>query len=208
MRHSTSTLIAIVISFFVFLGMSLLVTSPKTQKSHSFDSINFSMIEEMKAPDVHSPTKPKEPPPQEKVSQPPAAPAINFATKTERPIAPLPTGKVASKNFDLENFNPQLPSAPGVRGTKDGDVMQVFAIEPRYPIKQLKNKVEGWVKVEFTVNELGKVSHIKIIDSQPKRVFNEEVRRALLKSKFEPAMVDGHAVSQTAVQTVEFKIED
>jgi protein TonB len=207
MRYSTSTLIAIVISFFTFLGMSLLVTSPKTLKSHAFDTINFSMVEDMKSPDVKTPTKPKEPPPQEKVTQPPAAPAIDVATKTDRPIVNLPTGKVITKDFDLENLTLQIPHSPGTGTSIDGDVIQVFPIQPRYPIKQLNNKVEGWVKVEFTVNEFGKVSNIKILDSQPKRVFNDEVKRALLKSKFEPAMVDGHAISQIAVQTVEFKIQ-
>jgi len=208
MRYSTSTLIAIVISFFTFLGMSLLVTSPNTQKKHSFEPVNFSMVEEMQAPDVNTPTKPKEPPPQEKVKQPPVAPAIDIATKTDRPIVPLPTGKVATSDFDLEHLSLLAPSTPGTGASKDGDVIQVFPIQPRYPIKQLNNKIEGWVKVEFTVNEFGKVSNIKVLDSQPKRVFNNEVKRALMKSKFEPAMIDGHAISQTAVQTVEFKIEN
>ena len=107
----------------------------------------------------------------------------------------------------MENLTLQIPHSPGTGTSIDGDVIQVFPIQPRYPIKQLNNKVEGWVKVEFTVNEFGKVSNIKILDSQPKRVFNDEVKRALLKSKFEPAMVDGHAISQIAVQTVEFKIQ-
>ena len=51
--------------------------------------------------------------------------------------------------------------------------------------------------MSFTINEVGGVEDIEVIDAEPKRVFDREARRALRKWKYKPKVVDGKAVKQT-----------
>jgi protein TonB len=62
------------------------------------------------------------------------------------------------------------------------------------------------VKVEFTVTPLGTVEDVKVLDSKPPRVFDRAAKRAILKWKFKPKVVDGKPVSRRAVQVIEFKL--
>ena len=106
------------------------------------------------------------------------------------------------------------PVLEGPVGTKPGEVTpsnsltEILPVQPKYPMIAMRDKIEGWVKVEFTVNEFGGVENIHILDSQPKRVFDQSIKQALLKSKFKPMKVDGQAISQQAVKTYEFKLDE
>jgi len=89
----------------------------------------------------------------------------------------------------------------------DGELIPLVKIAPRYPRKAAMNKKEGWVKVEFTVTELGTVADVKVVDAKPRRLFDRAAKKAILKWKFKPRIVDGKAVPRRAVQTIEFKLE-
>jgi protein TonB len=45
---------------------------------------------------------------------------------------------------------------------------------------------EGWVLLEFDITEVGTVDNVKVIESEPRRVFDSSARRALLKWKYKP----------------------
>ena len=67
-------------------------------------------------------------------------------------------------------------------------------------------KIEGWVKVEFTITETGSVVNPKVIESKPVRIFDREAIRAILKYKFKAKIVDGVAMTQVATQQIDFKL--
>ena len=90
----------------------------------------------------------------------------------------------------------------------DGELIALVKIAPRYPRKAAMAKKEGWVKVEFTVTELGTVRDAKVVDADPRRLFDRAAKQAILKWKFKPRIVDGKAVSRRAVQVIEFKLVD
>ncbi|MEN8718672.1 MAG: energy transducer TonB, partial [Oceanococcaceae bacterium] len=69
-----------------------------------------------------------------------------------------------------------------------------------------RDRIEGWVKLEFTINPDGTVSDPRVVEAQPRRVFDSEARRAILKWKFKPRVVDGKPVAHRATQTIEFKL--
>lgn len=201
--------VATILSLLTFLGMSLLIANPKYQKSTNIEMVDFSKIADVKQADV-KPDKPIEPPKHTKVKQPPAAPALDIAQNNVRPVIEATPNQRANKNFDLTQFKtPVIHNDNGTRkGTADSGLRQLLPIQPVYPPSALRNKIEGWVKVEFVVNEFGHVINAKVIDSKPKRIFNAATIKALSKSKFKPLVVNGKAMSQTAVQVIEFKIQD
>ncbi|MFB1000584.1 MAG: energy transducer TonB, partial [Colwellia sp.] len=71
-------------------------------------------------------------------------------------------------------------------------------VNPTYPMEAMRKGTEGWVKLAFDINKVGKVVNISVIDSQPKRIFDKAARHALRKWKYQAKSVDGEAVYQKA----------
>lgn len=76
----------------------------------------------------------------------------------------------------------------------------------RYPTAAMRARQEGWVLVSFTVDPDGKTSNVKVIESQPRRVFDRAAIDAVERYLFTPAMNGGTAVSSTKQQRIEFKL--
>ena len=91
---------------------------------------------------------------------------------------------------------------------RDGEATPIVRIDPKYPPQAARDGREGWVRLSFTINEVGGVDDIEVIEAEPKRVFDREARRALRKWKYKPKIVDGKAVKQTNMFVqLDFKLE-
>ena len=62
------------------------------------------------------------------------------------------------------------------------------------------------VKVAFTITKEGRVANPRVLSSNPVGVFDKAALRAIKKWKFNPKMVDGQAVEQTAAQEITFRL--
>jgi len=82
-------------------------------------------------------------------------------------------------------------------GPRDSTAVPIVRVPPNYPTKAASQGLEGWVSMRFSINELGKVFDVTVIESEPKRIFDREAKKALRKWKYKPQMVDGKAVVQT-----------
>ena len=80
------------------------------------------------------------------------------------------------------------------------------AVGARYPTQAMRARQQGWVVVAFTVDSDGGTSAVKVLDAQPRRVFDRAAMDAVERYKFTPAMKDGVAVSSTKQQRIEFKL--
>jgi protein TonB len=91
---------------------------------------------------------------------------------------------------------------------KNQPVMPLYRVEPRYPVRALQRKIEGYVKLSFTIDEQGKPTDIRVIEEQPPRIFSREAITALKRWKYSPRLVEGVAKSREG-QTVklEFRIQ-
>ena len=99
-------------------------------------------------------------------------------------------------------------SAPGSGFGRDGDATPIVRIEPKYPPQAARDGKEGWVKLSFTINEIGGVEDVNVIEAQPKRVFDKEAKRALRKWKYKPKVVDGKAQKQPGLTVqLDFKMD-
>jgi protein TonB len=151
-------------------------------------------------------TLPKKP----EIPQKPPQPQKPKITNTQPPTpmlamaAPKPTmNKLIGGPFAGTVGN--MSADTGLSG--DGEVMPLVRVAPRYPRKAAMRGIEGWVKVEFTILEDGTVSDAKVVDAQPRRIFNREAVRAVLRWKFKPQIVDGKQVRRQATQTISFKLD-
>jgi protein TonB len=76
----------------------------------------------------------------------------------------------------------------------------------RYPTAAMRARQEGWVVVSFTVDSDGTTSDVKVVESQPRHVFDRAAIDAVERYRFNPAMKDGVAVSSVKQQRIEFKL--
>ena len=88
----------------------------------------------------------------------------------------------------------------------DSSIIPIVTIAANYPKAAAINKIEGFVTLQFTVNERGSVEQPEVMESQPEGVFDTEATKAILKYKFKPARVNNKFVKQKAMQTIEFKL--
>jgi protein TonB len=95
---------------------------------------------------------------------------------------------------------------PGKGIEDEGEVVPVFKMEPKYPRQAAKSRIEGWVKVEFTITEKGTVTDAVIVDSQPRRTFDRSVIQSIRKWRFRPKLINGRPVRRKATQTIKFKL--
>lgn len=93
-------------------------------------------------------------------------------------------------------------------GSGGGDARPIVRVPPRYPLDASRDGIEGWVQLEFTIDSNGTVKDVKVTDSEPKRIFDKEAKRALRKWKYKPQVVDGRATDLPNMQVVlDFKLE-
>jgi protein TonB len=155
-------------------------------------------------------------------------PKTTTQTKRRVPPPPPPPPKVPPKapepepennDVDADGFQFNAPSVnvgndavslsgPGAGIGRDGDAQPIVRIEPKYPMQAQRNGTEGWVRLRFSIDEVGGVTDIEIIEAQPKRVFNRAAKRALKRWKYKPKVVDGKTIKQTGLTVqLDFSME-
>ena len=80
----------------------------------------------------------------------------------------------------------------------------VEAVDPVYPSKRAANGVEGWVVVNFMVDTNGKPYEPVIIDSTGQKDFENASVEALMRSKYQPATLDGDPVDGSVFRRYHF----
>lgn len=98
-------------------------------------------------------------------------------------------------------FNPHYP-AKGVlhkiEFNLDQDYQPLSRVEPDYPRQALLDSVEGYVIVEFDIDEAGRVDNPSVMTAKPRDVFNESALNAIEQFKYTPKYVDGQPTRVTS----------
>ena len=79
---------------------------------------------------------------------------------------------------------------------------------PKYPYTQLNSGEEGWVVVNFMVDEDGNTFEPMVLDSMGTAGFEKQALRALKDTKFTPATLSGKPVTSSHMFRYSFMIEN
>ncbi|MBU2871325.1 energy transducer TonB [Colwellia sp. E2M01] len=199
-RFLVSILLGVVITFGLFVFMAFLVSSGDRNKEEQQENI----IVEVNTTPPKSATEqrrrvPPPPPPPPKAPPKQSTPEPETNNNTSGLSFNMPGVQMAGASTGL--------SAPGAGIGRDGDATPIVRIEPKYPMDAARDGKEGYVVLSFSINEIGGVEDVEVIEAQPKRVFDKEARRALRKWKYKPKVEEGKALRQTGLTVrLDFKM--
>ncbi|PCI63576.1 MAG: energy transducer TonB [Gammaproteobacteria bacterium] len=192
-RLLVSILLGAAVTFALFFFMAFLVSNSDRSKEDQQENI---IVEVNTTPPKSSAETrhrvPPPPPPPPKTPPKPQAPEPEASNDSGGISFNLPSVQIGGASSGI--------SAPGSGFGRDGEATPIVRIEPKYPIQASRDGKEGYVTLSFSINEIGGVEDVKVIEAQPKRVFDKEAKRALRKWKYKPKVVDGKAQKQLGLQ--------
>lgn len=80
---------------------------------------------------------------------------------------------------------------------QDKAATPLVRIEPKYPPAAARDGVNGWVRLRFNIAADGRVTDVRVLAAEPRRVFDQEAMRALKNWKYQPKLENGRAVAQS-----------
>ena len=197
-RMLSSALLAIVTTIVLFLTMKVLVTGRDYEIEQEAASIGIDFVRVERDEDVNTKDRAMKRPSRQKPDEPPPPPKLE---PTQRPNADK-----ASMNLDLGQFG---LTGMNLNAPVDGDALAIVRVLPRYPSRALNRGIEGWVLLEFAINELGQAVELVVVEADPKGVFDRSAMTAIKKWKYRPMMEDGKPAIRPGVrQLISFNIAE
>lgn len=206
-RVLVAAAVAVGVTFGLFLFMYKLISLGGGDRTEldAISGIHFGPVEIPDEIVEKSRRKPKKPPPPK---DPPPPPRMQIS-KMDQQVQNMPQMNLPQLDVPLSGGAGMfIGNFEQVDKTAEGDIIPIVRINPIYPREAAMNGTEGWVRLEFTITEVGTVKSPRVIDSKPARIFNREAIRAILKWKFKPRVVDGVAVERQATQTIDFTLDN
>ena len=191
-------LLAAGVTIGLFLVMKVLVTGQEYKIEEELASIGIDFVRverdeesQTKNRALKRPSKvePEEPPPPPKLPQP------------NRPNVDKASMSADMGAFDLAGLNLNAPV--------DGDTLAIVRVLPRYPSRALSRGIEGWVLLEFAIDELGLAVNPVVIESEPPGIFDRAATSAVQRWKYRPMIEDGRPRMRPGVrQLISFEIAE
>ncbi len=206
LRYLSALILGVLISLGLFFLMQSLIDSGEQNKNASSEGqiMEFIRIREDETLSIKDRRKPQKPKPPK---EPPPPPKL-IVEKQVKPT--MNRIKIEIPNIDLPSIAGGGPFLGNWAGNPlaEGDVLPIVRIDPQWPREALIEGIEGYVLVEVTIGADGSVKDVRIIRSEPKRMFDRNVIRAVLKWKFKPRIINGVPVERKAIQMLEFTLDD
>ena len=206
LRYLSALILGVLISLGLFFLMQSLIDSGEqnTNASSEGQIMEFIRIREDETLSIKDRRKPKKPKPPK---EPPPPPKL-IVEKQVKPT--MNRIKIEIPNIDLPSIAGGGPFLGNWAGNPlaEGDVLPIVRIDPQWPREALIEGIEGYVVVEVTIGADGSVKDVRVIQAEPKRMFDRNVIRAVLKWKFKPRIINGVPVERKAIQMLEFTLDN
>jgi protein TonB len=202
-RYSIATVVAAAVAFGLFFLMQSLIAMSGLgdDKVYSGRVIDFVRLKRAET----TQTKKRELPQRQAAQSNPKPPPMTMPKGSAE--GGMDAIAVAAPQVDAQidiAGGPSLGAAPS-----DADVIPLVRVNPQYPRSAAQRKIEGWVRVEFTISVTGAVRNPKVVAAEPPGVFERAAIRAIRKWKYKPKIEEGKAVERHNVRVqLTFALED
>jgi protein TonB len=172
----------------------------KLDKPQALQTIDFVRLKRDSELTTLSRRKPPPPPP----AQPPPPAKMRIASAG---------GEQASLGgMEIPNLNLTADLGGAMTGVKgqaaaslfDGEIIPLQCPPPVYPSEARRAGITGWVQVELLVAPDGSVRSAKVVDSQPRGMFDAAAVLSQQKCRFKPKVVDGVPTEQRGRRKLNF----
>lgn len=219
--------LALLLNFFLFQFMAFLVARHQLRFKPVLHAHRIDFIRLPQPQVEHSPrpnrSAPKPPPPQ---TPPPVNQLVSEVKANIRQL-PLPIPALRIDVPQVASTGIQVPSVPPLLVVGDpsqggpgpirvapsypdfiwaSELTPIVQMSPVYPIQAKRRGIEGYVVLEFIVNESGEVQAPKVIESHPPGIFDQAALRAASYWRFKPKLKDGQPISVTVRQKLQFRL--
>ena len=204
-RFLASLLLGVAVTLVLFFIMQALIDSGDQAYRSDSDAqiMEFVRIKDDESLSLKDRRKPKKPEPPK---EPPPPPKM-IVEKQVKPT--MNKVKIDIPNIDLPTIAGGGPFLGNWAGNPlaEGDVLPIVRIDPQWPREALVEGIEGYVIVEVIIAADGSVASAVVLESVPRRLFDRNVIRAVLKWKFKPRIINGVAVERRAIQRLDFSLD-
>lgn len=153
------------------------------------------------------PVSPKIPAPRIDIPQQGAGPEFAAVPGTDARLAAPPPKWDAQKTETAKTAQGDGTETENGGGSGILPLVVLSRVAPNYPNRARDRGIEGWVKLEIVVTPQGKVGEARVVDANPKHIFDQAALIAIRRWRFKPTYKDGQAIEQRAVQTISFRFE-
>jgi len=102
--------------------------------------------------------------------------------------------------FHMEAPQVATPTGPGGSTISDGEALPIVKVRPVYPQRAITRGIEGHVLVQFSIDELGRVVDARVLEAQPRGVFERAALQAVERFRYKPRVVNGEPIPVSGVQ--------
>lgn len=196
---------ALLLNLVVFGAASLLKREVTGGDSILAQAVQVFMPEDLPPPPERKP----EPPPKEEPPKMKLKPLKAGAPPKDRPDlqAPALDLEMNTKLTTGLNLGPPRMDGYGMSEVDQGPMVK-GRVPPMYPYYAKRQGIEGVVSVRFLVDSKGRVTKFSIVRAKPPNVFENAVRRSVLRWRFRPGYKDGAPVATWVETDIEFKLEN
>ena len=199
-RYASSLLGAALVTFGLFFLMQLLISTGEKAMKDEFEAYRVEIGEVQRPDEVQTKDrKPEKPPEPEAPPEAPDVPEID----TSKPNQGM------DMSFAMGKTGVDVGGMAGFGAPSDGDYLPIVRVQPQYPRRAAERGIEGYVIVELTVTAAGTTTDIRVIEADPKGIFDRSAIRAAERFKYKPKMVNGKGIAVTGVlYQFTFELED
>jgi len=188
-----------------WLMMGLTSGASETERPRFFTTIDF-----IRLPDIAEPPRPLRDPP-EPPSPPEQMPEMTLGTPE---IPPVQRSALRLPGLDIPGLStaqeiagiPFLGAEP-VSAPQHGALRILKRVPPVYPARAVMRQIEGWVRLELTIDPEGQVAEARVLDASPQGVFDRAALKAARRWRFQAGTGEGREPSVTVTQKIEFRLE-
>jgi TonB family protein len=111
---------------------------------------------------------------------------------------------------DLDAFKEKLRQRIAIIGNlpqvSENSLTRISKLDVLYPTRAVQDNVEGWVELGYTIAADGSVSGVKIINSEPAKVFDSVATKAVSRLRYKPVLKDGKPIPVGTMIRIVFRV--